>query len=893
MVTETASCTRCGHPVLSGARYCQNCGADVSQEQGLVPTTPLVTPLRSSPQIAALDMLREETLGEYEIQVELGRGGMATVYLAHDIALGRRVAIKVMSPALVEEGVAERFRREARTAASLNHPHIIPIYTVRERPHLLYFVMKFIQGPSLDPILKRTGWLPIPMVELILAQAASALGYAHRRGVIHRDVKPANIMLDEDGWVVVTDFGIAKVSTATNLTMTGVTVGTPAYMSPEQCMGREVTGASDQYSLGVVAYQLITGQRPFNATSAMSMMYAHFNETPRPLRELRPDCPPELEAAVLRMLAKDAADRWASIDEAFGSIHITPDDATRNSLAALVLSSSNASLTAEISTPTSPVPPAKRSSAPTVPTVPPPSVPAPGGPPTPAGTRTPVRPLQRSEVGPGPGEAAPYKASVYAPQPAEGPPAESGASVPRLIQRHRAWLWTAFTSVCALLLYVLVQQRVRSGAGGGTETAVQPTPADTTGSAVTTVPADSTPASDTLLTLLPKPAASAVSVAEVLLSPAKVTLEPGRSARLRLELRAARHVPIREPRSTSWSSSAPLVATVDSSGTVRGVAPGTATITALVEGKTGHAQIDVPTPKVSEVRPAPVATVILTPAAVSVPVGGSVTLTATPQDARGASLADRPVTWSTTGPAVTVSPGGQVVGVVPGTAVVRAEVEGQLGSATVTVTPAAVAEVRLTPAGDSLSVGQAVQLTAAARDAHGGTLSDRKVAWESSDTSVATVSAGLVTGRRPGTARITAAVEDHTATAQIKVLPPPVDPAVERVRAVQEINLILDAFVKAVNARSVAQLRQAYPGMTSSDEAQWRTLLEGKTLVRLVASLEPSGDPRVEQETAESSFHLLLRLTYSGQPTSSGNVPYQAHFRREAGKWRLVRLQQQ
>jgi len=212
---------------------------------------------------------------------------------------------------------------------------------------------------------------------------------------------------------VVTDFGIAKVSTNTGLTMTGVTVGTPAYMSPEQCMGREVTGASDQYSLGIVAYQLITGQRPFNATSAMSMMYAHFNETPRPLRELRPDCPPELEAMVLRMLAKDAADRWPSIDEAFGGIHITPDDATRHSLAALALSSSNATLAAEISTPTSPVPPAKRStsSVPTVPSVPP-RFGSVGSPITPQGN-TPGRPLPRAAAAFG-SAGAPYTAPTAA-----------------------------------------------------------------------------------------------------------------------------------------------------------------------------------------------------------------------------------------------------------------------------------------------------------------------------------------------------------------------------------------------------------------------------------------------------------------------------------------------
>src|SRR5207302_1008452 len=180
---------------------------------------------------AQLDALRKATLGEYEVLAELGRGGMATVYLAHDLALDRKVAIKVLAPALLlmGEGMVERFKREARTAAALSHPHIIPIYAVKESEHVLYFVMKYVQGRALDTVIRDVGTLPIPMVQTILAQVGDALGYAHRHGVIHRDIKSANIMLDEDGRAVVTDFGIAKVVQAEGLTMTGVTVGTPTY----------------------------------------------------------------------------------------------------------------------------------------------------------------------------------------------------------------------------------------------------------------------------------------------------------------------------------------------------------------------------------------------------------------------------------------------------------------------------------------------------------------------------------------------------------------------------------------------------------------------------------------------------------------------------------------
>src|SRR5437870_963683 len=279
-------------------------------------TAPAAGP-KETERDALLDALRKATLGEYEIQAEVGRGGMATVYLAHDLALDRKVAIKMLAPALLlmGEGMVERFKREARTAAALTHPHIIPIYTVKEADRVLYFVMKHVQGRSLDHVIRDVGTLPIPMVQTILAQVGDALGYAHRHGVIHRDIKSANIMLDEDGRAVVTDFGIAKVVQAEGLTMTGVTVGTPTYMSPEQCATRDVTGASDQYSLGVVAYEMLTGRLPFLGESTMAVMYAHFNERPRPVAELRPDCPPNLSTGVMRMLEKDPARRWPSMDD--------------------------------------------------------------------------------------------------------------------------------------------------------------------------------------------------------------------------------------------------------------------------------------------------------------------------------------------------------------------------------------------------------------------------------------------------------------------------------------------------------------------------------------------------------------------------------------------------
>src|SRR5256885_6637769 len=355
-------CTRCGTSVGSGAFFCPRCGTSipvVTDEAAATVATPASGP-PAGQRIGQLDALRRATLGEYDVLGELGHGGMATVYLAHDLALDRSVAIKVLAPALLAmgEGMVERFKREARTAAALSHPHIIPIYAVKESDEVLYFVMKYVQGRPLDAVIRDVGPLPIPMVQAIVAQVGDALGYAHRHGVIHRDVKSANIMLDEEGWAVVTDFGIAKVLQAEGLTMTGVTVGTPTYMSPEQIGTHEVTGASDQYSLGVVAYEMLTGKLPFHGESIMSVMYAHFNDPARPVTELRPDCPPNLAAAVMRMLEKDPLRRWPSMDDLVavcGRPSLRQDDPVRSEMVTLARAGAGARVLAQIKTPTSPI----------------------------------------------------------------------------------------------------------------------------------------------------------------------------------------------------------------------------------------------------------------------------------------------------------------------------------------------------------------------------------------------------------------------------------------------------------------------------------------------------------------------------------------------------------
>ena len=255
MTTDT-TCRRCGAAIAADVEYLpavrpRGLRGRRDRADGAPPRRCADAPsFRSSLDEQMLIALRDATLGEYEILSELGRGGMATVYLAHEIALNRKVAIKVISPHLLADNTAERFLREARTAAGLSHPNLIPIFSVRETDSLLFFVMKFVAGPTVEALIKDGHTLSIPVIQAILSETAAALGYAHRRQIVHRDVKPGNIMLDEEGRVVVTDFGIARNSESTGLTGTGMSVGTPMYMSPEQCLGDPVSGASDQYSLG-------------------------------------------------------------------------------------------------------------------------------------------------------------------------------------------------------------------------------------------------------------------------------------------------------------------------------------------------------------------------------------------------------------------------------------------------------------------------------------------------------------------------------------------------------------------------------------------------------------------------------------------------------------------
>jgi len=258
----------------------------------------------------------------FTLEGEIGRGGMGVVYHARDERLKRKVAVKVLPPELAfREEIRTRFLREAETAARLSHPHIVPIHSVGEGPDgLVYFVMAYVDGESLAARLKRRERLPAEEARRIMMETADALGAGHALGIIHRDVKPDNILLEGSrGRTVLTDFGIAKALTSTTgpgtLTATGVAIGTPHYMSPEQAAGdREIDGRSDIYSLGVVGYQMLAGELPFSAPTVPGLLLKQITEQAPNLKDRTPTCPDDLASCVMRSLEKEPEARWPTAD---------------------------------------------------------------------------------------------------------------------------------------------------------------------------------------------------------------------------------------------------------------------------------------------------------------------------------------------------------------------------------------------------------------------------------------------------------------------------------------------------------------------------------------------------------------------------------------------------
>ncbi|MGH7514480.1 MAG: serine/threonine-protein kinase, partial [Gemmatimonadales bacterium] len=265
-----------------------------------------------------LNRLQSALADRYRIEGEIGAGGMATVYLAQDLRHDRKVALKLLRPELSAVIGAERFLAEIKLTANLQHPHILPLFDSGEADSHLFYVMPFVEGESLRSRLNREKQLPVAEAVRIATEVASALDYAHRHGVVHRDIKPENILL-HDGRALVADFGIALAASkagGNRMTETGMSLGTPHYMSPEQAMGeRDITARSDVYALGVVLYEMLTGDPPFTGSTAQAVVARVLTEAPRPILPQRHTIPPEVEAAVLTALEKLPADRFGTAAE--------------------------------------------------------------------------------------------------------------------------------------------------------------------------------------------------------------------------------------------------------------------------------------------------------------------------------------------------------------------------------------------------------------------------------------------------------------------------------------------------------------------------------------------------------------------------------------------------
>ena len=309
MSGSTMECVRCHTPLPDNSKFCFACGYDITGGGSLSSTSAQVESL--------MTRLQRLVEGKYKLKRLLGKGGMGAVFLADDLTLDREVAIKVLPPDISQDDhVVKRFQQEAKTAAKLDHPNIIPIYRVESEGGLNYFVMKYIAGTSLEDVLDEKKKLPIDYVQRVLWEAACALGHAHQRGIVHRDVKPANIMFDHDGRVMLTDFGISKaLQAASGFTGTGMIIGTPHYMAPEQAKGSPVDGRADQYSLGVVGYRMLTLELPFGGDSVHTILYKHIFEPAPRTSGMRRDMPPHLSEAIARALAQEPEQRFANMEE--------------------------------------------------------------------------------------------------------------------------------------------------------------------------------------------------------------------------------------------------------------------------------------------------------------------------------------------------------------------------------------------------------------------------------------------------------------------------------------------------------------------------------------------------------------------------------------------------
>jgi serine/threonine-protein kinase len=696
---------------------CPACGAALAHvgAASASPEATSTTDPEADPWAPVVERLRLALANEFAIEGELGHGGMAAVFRAHELVLNRRVAIKVMAPGLLlGEGMVERFRQEAITVANLQHANIVAVHGVRTVGDLHMFVMQYVPGRSLDRVLRDHGQLSLSSMRAIMYHVGSALDYAHRRGVIHRDIKPANILLDADGDPIVTDFGIAKVAEAPGYTRVGTVVGTPAYMSPELCMGYDVGPASDQYALGIVAYEMIAGHPPFSG-GGMAMMRAHTDQAPPSLRGVRAEVPEGVDAAVMRMLAKKPEDRFpdlASAIEAFDAHPLGSLGPLRAEMSALAAAEdAEANLAELVRTPRSPLPASNVV------------------PPAPSGGRAP-KTMQ------------PGVASIVVEQPAE--PLEVGDCVVlNALPKSEA----GSRVDGARLTWESSRQEIATvdDAGVVTATAV--------GTVTISVASGTARASLDLVVVAPSIATIEVEVPREVRSGTRATL-----AAQALDRRGN---PVDAP--VTWKSRNPAVGEVSDSGSFSARRRGTAVVVAEAGGVSRAVTITI--------TPPPVVEVVIDGVPPAILAGTMVTLRAIVRTARAADDdQQRTVDWKSSDPGVaTIASNGVLTTRRPGTAVISATSEGVRGDVTVTVVSVRAESVVVAPPPSPLRLGDTVQLTATTYDANGNAVT-RPVTWRSSDPRVATIDAsGRLAAVSEGWAIVTAQSDGAAAHTEVVV----------------------------------------------------------------------------------------------------------------------------
>jgi TolB-like protein/tetratricopeptide (TPR) repeat protein len=319
-MTHTArACPVCRTPLPEEAQYCLRCGAATPSDPDGVPHT-------EASAVAEVTKVRTALAAQYRIERVLGVGGMATVYLAEDLKHRRQVAVKVMRPELAATLGADRFLREVEIAAKLSHPHILPVFDSGAADGFLYYVMPYVEGETLRDRLHREGNLPVEDAVRLAREVAEALAYAHGRGIIHRDIKPANVLLGS-GHALVADFGIARaMGGGAALTQTGLSVGTPQYMSPEQSLGdQEVDARSDVYAIGCVLYEMVAGQPPYTGPTAQAILARSLTQEVRPLAALRPDVSPAVAEVVAHAMARNTTERYQTAGEMVAALGVVLD----------------------------------------------------------------------------------------------------------------------------------------------------------------------------------------------------------------------------------------------------------------------------------------------------------------------------------------------------------------------------------------------------------------------------------------------------------------------------------------------------------------------------------------------------------------------------------------